>query len=95
MTVPPSFILDGIRDILRGMEVEQQVELDTHVARDLGLDSIRRIELAMEVENRFRVRLEPEDEEGIETIGNLEDVIRRHLSATGECGSGGPDVCDA
>lgn len=69
--------LDGLREILRGMHLEHEVGRDTHIRRDLDLDSLRRIELVIEVENRFRVRLEPEDEEDVETLGDLADVVHR------------------
>lgn len=75
--VSPEEALDGLREILRGMDLEPEVGPDTHLRRDLDLDSLRRIELVIEVENRFRVRLEPEDEEDVETLGDLADVIRR------------------
>jgi acyl carrier protein len=74
-------ILDGIREILDAMEVDGPVAPDTRVDEGLGLDSIRRIELVIEIENRFRVRLEPEDEAEVETIGDLVRVIRRRLAA--------------
>jgi acyl carrier protein len=32
------------------------------------------------VENRFRVRLDEEDEAAIETVGDLVDVVRRKLA---------------
>ena len=48
-----------------------------HLLRDLDLDSLKRIELVIRVENEFRVRLEPEDEAEITTLGDLVDVIRR------------------
>lgn len=75
--VSPDEALDGLRDILRGMGLDHDVECDTHIRRDLDLDSLRRIELVIEVENRFRVRLEPEDEAEVETLGDLAEVIRR------------------
>ena len=81
--VSPNEVLEGLRAILRGMNLEHDVGRGTHIRRDLDLDSLRRIELVIEVENRFRVRLEPEDEEGVETLGDLADVIRRRAGARG------------
>lgn len=74
-------ILEGIREILGRMGVDRPVDGDTRVDEGLGLDSIRRIEFVIEVENRFRVRLEPEDEEEVETVGDLVRVIGRRLAA--------------
>lgn len=57
------------------------------LAEDLALDSVQRLTLAVEVENRFRVCLEPEDEEGIATVGDLaavvEEKLRRRVGAGG------------
>jgi acyl carrier protein len=36
--------------------------------------------MAVEVENRFRIRLDPEIEAEIETIGDLVDVVGRLLA---------------
>lgn len=76
----PEEVLDGLREILRDMDIRHEVGRDTHIRRDLDLDSLRRIELVIEVENRFRVRLEPEDEEDVEALGDLVDVICRRAS---------------
>jgi len=70
----------GIESVLRAMKIERDVGPETHIARDLDLDSLRRIELAISIENHFRVRLEPEDEAEIETVGDLAVVIRRRLA---------------
>jgi len=75
-------ILAGIREILEDMDVhsaEERIPLsrDVHIVRDLDLDSLKRIELVIRIENEFRVRLEPEDEEEITTLGDLVDVVRR------------------
>lgn len=73
-------ILEGIREALRELEIPNPVELDTCVLGDLGLDSLQRIALVIEIENRFRVCLEPEDEERIATIGDLVRIIGGHLT---------------
>lgn len=53
---------------------------------DLALDSIQLLTLAVEVENRFRICLDPEDEAGIETIGDLADVVAAKLKGGGGVG---------
>lgn len=58
------------------------------LAEDLALDSVQRLTLAVEVENRFRVCLEPEDEEGIATVGDLAAVVEEKLRRRG-AGAGG------
>lgn len=54
---------------------------DLRLAEDLALDSIQLLTLAVEVENRFRICMDPEDEEGIETVGDLADVVAAKLGA--------------
>lgn len=54
---------------------------ELRLVEDLALDSIQRLTLAVEVENRFRICLDPEDEEGIETVGDLAAVVERKLEA--------------
>ncbi len=73
-------ILDGIRAVLNELKVDRVVDPETQVREDLDLDSLQRIELVIGVENRFRVRLEPEDEEQIDSVGDLVDVLRKRLA---------------
>ncbi|HUP24385.1 MAG TPA: acyl carrier protein [Thermoanaerobaculia bacterium] len=54
--------------------------LEDRLVEDLQLDSIRLLTLATEVENRFRVLLEPEDEQRIETVGDLVATVRLKLA---------------
>jgi acyl carrier protein len=54
---------------------------DLRLVEDLALDSIQLLTLAVEVENRFRICMDPEDEEGIESVGDLADVVARKLAA--------------
>lgn len=56
------------------------LDLDQRLIEDLGLDSISLLALVVEVENHFRVVLEPEDEAGIERVGDLVDAIASRLS---------------
>lgn len=50
------------------------------LVEDLGLDSLRALTLIIEVENRLRIRLAPEDEAGLVTVGDLLTVIERRLT---------------
>lgn len=52
---------------------------DLRLVEDLALDSIQLLTLAVEVENRFEICMDPEDEEGIETVGDLADVVAGKL----------------
>lgn len=77
-------ILDELRKVLHEvMGVKHPIEPSTRILSDLELDSLQRIELVIEVENRFRIWLEPEDEENLGTIGDLIRVIENR-SATSD-----------
>ncbi len=51
------------------------------LVEDLGFDSLKLLTLAAEIENRFRVTLEPDEEAGIATLGDLQAVLLEKLSA--------------
>ena len=52
---------------------------DLRLIEDLELDSLKALTLAVEVENRFRIKLDPEIEAKIVTVGDLEEMVRREL----------------
>lgn len=82
-------ILDGVRAVAREhLGHEGELRPETRLVEDLELDSIRLLTLAVEVENRFRVALDPEDEEGITTVGDLVDAVGSKLDRW----EGGPDA---
>ena len=53
---------------------------EQRLVEDLGLDSLRLLTLAAEVENRFQVALDPADEAGIVTVGDLADALLSALA---------------
>ena len=70
-------VLDVIASIARehlGWEGELRPDMEL---ADLELDSLRSLTLLVEVENRFRVRLDPDSEAAIATVGDLVRTIRR------------------
>lgn len=52
---------------------------EQRLVEDLRLDSLKLLTLAVEVENRFRVRLEPEVEARIRTVGDLVEAVAARL----------------
>ena len=73
-------ILDGIAAVARRhLDHRQPLRPEQRLVEDLELDSIRLLTLAVEVENHFRVCLDPEDEEAIETVGDLVATVRSKL----------------
>lgn len=51
------------------------------LVEDLGFDSLKLLILAAEIENRFRVTIEPEEEPGIRTLGDLVALLSRKLAS--------------
>ena len=73
-------ILAGIQAVARehvGFEGELAPEM--RLVEDLQLDSIQALTLAVEVENRFRVRLDGEEDAGVATVGELVQAVRRQI----------------
>lgn len=74
-------VLDEVRRLARErLALAEQLNVDSHLIEDLGLDSLQLQGLAVEVENHFRICLEPEDEDAIETVGDLVGVILAKLT---------------
>jgi len=55
---------------------EDQVKEDTRFVDDLGADSLDIAELVMEFEDQFDLNI-PEDEEGIQTVGDAVNFIEQ------------------
>jgi acyl carrier protein len=73
-------ILNGIAEVAREhLGWEGPLTADMRLIEDLRLDSVRLLTLAAEVENRFRVRLDENDEAAIVTVGDLVETVRRKL----------------
>ncbi len=75
-------IIQGVEAVAAEfLEWSGPLPLDAHLVNDLELDSIRLLTLAVEVENHFRVALDPEDEENIQTVRDLVDAVAGKLAA--------------
>ncbi len=53
---------------------------DMPLVETFGLDSVRQLTLIMEIENRFRIRLDEQDEASLVTVGDLLDLIGRRIA---------------
>lgn len=72
----PEEILAGIEAVAREhIDFEGDLRPEMRLVEDLELDSLGALTLAVEVENRFRIRLDPEIEAEIETVGDLVRVV--------------------
>jgi acyl carrier protein len=73
-------ILAIIQEVAREhVDFEGELAREQHLVEDLELDSLGALTLAVEVENRFKIRLDPETEVEIETVGDLVDTVGRLL----------------
>ncbi len=76
-------ILDGVLDVARThLNWTGPVSRDMPLVETFNLDSLRQLTLVIEVENRFRVRLDDQDEASLGTVGDLLDVIRRKVAGS-------------
>lgn len=73
-------ILEGVRQVFADQLKIADLTEDTHLLRDLKLDSIQQLTLVVELENRFQVAFEDEDQAGIESVGDVVDLLSRRLS---------------
>jgi acyl carrier protein len=73
-------ILEGVREVFAEQLKIHGVTEDTHLLRDLKLDSIQQLTLVVELENRFRVAFGDGDEAGIEKVGDVVELLARRLS---------------
>jgi len=73
-------ILAAVGQVAREvLQHEGPIEAHLRLVEDLELDSLQLLSLAVEVENRFRVRLDPPDEERIRTVGDLAAIVAAKL----------------
>ncbi|MEO8198407.1 MAG: acyl carrier protein [Thermoanaerobaculia bacterium] len=74
-------IQDGIADVARRhLGFTGEFAPGLRLVEDLGFDSLKLLTLAAEVENHFRVTLEPDEEAGIATLGDLVTLLQAKLS---------------
>ncbi|HEY7700373.1 MAG TPA: acyl carrier protein [Vicinamibacteria bacterium] len=74
-------ILEGVRQVFADQLKIADLTEDTHLLRDLKLDSIQQLTLVVELENRFQIAFEDEDQAGIESVGDVVDLLARRLSS--------------
>ena len=70
-------VMDAVRTVAK--ERAKQLELDTNIVVDLGLDSLERLEIARELETAFGGRFPDEVLQEIETIREVANAIQEHI----------------
>ena len=72
-------VMDAVRTVAK--ERAKQLELDTNIVVDLGLDSLERLEIARELETTFGGRFPDEVLQEIETIREVANAIQEHIGS--------------
>lgn len=55
---------------------ENDMSMDTNIAKDLGADSLDVVELLMAIDDEFGIEIPDEEIENIKTIGDLVEYIQ-------------------
>ena len=79
---------DDIRNVLaEAFEVAKEEAVDPKLVQDatklregLGIDSLDVMEVVFEIEDRLRVKISEEDMKGVETVGQVIDMVERKLA---------------
>ncbi len=58
---------------------EDDMTMDTDIAKDLGADSLDVVELLMSIEDEFDIEIPDEEIENIKTIGELVEYIQSNI----------------
>lgn len=71
-------ILGGIVTVARKyLDYDGPVEREMLLVESFGLDSIRLAALVVELESHFGVVLDPGEEDGLQTVGDLLEFLKR------------------
>ena len=78
---PDHEVVDIVMDAVRAVAQERakELELDTNIVLDLGLDSLERMQIAHSLEQTFSGRFPEEVIQEIETIREISTAIETHL----------------
>jgi acyl carrier protein len=75
-------IFEAIRGVLeRHLHLRIPVTPQTDITRDLALDSVHQLTFIVELENRFHICFDPDDEQGLRTLGDVARLVGRRLQA--------------
>ncbi len=76
-------VLAAVLDVARAhLNWTGAVSREMPIVETFDLDSLRQLTLLIEIENRFRIRLDDQDEASLVTVGDLLDVIRRKVAGS-------------
>ncbi|MEW6571535.1 MAG: acyl carrier protein [Nitrospirota bacterium] len=58
---------------------EEEISLDTNLANDLEIDSIKAIEITVALEKKFKISVRDEDIPNITTVGQAVETVNKLL----------------
>lgn len=73
-------IFEKVKEIIAeelGIEADT-IELESHLADDLGADSLDAIELIMAVEEEFEVQIDDSEATNIQTVSDIVNYLENH-----------------
>lgn len=71
-----SKVIDIIKEQLNIDDVD--ITEETSFKDDLGVDSLDLLELVMAFEEEYNIELDPEELEGIQTVGDIVEFIKKY-----------------
>ena len=73
-------MLEKVKEIIEDKLGVDGVEItaETNFKDDLGVDSLDLLELVMAFEEEYSIELDPEELEGIQTVGDVMEFIKRY-----------------
>lgn len=79
-------ILEELKEVLLGaIDIDpEDLTLDAHFFKDLGVDSIKAIEITVAIERHFKVSIRDENVARVTTLGQVFEVLMAALEEKGE-----------
>ena len=79
-TVTQDVVIKRVFDILVELGPEPDQITEDATLEELDIDSLDMVEVAQILYQEFSIKLEPEDFEGVQTVGDAFGVIRRYAA---------------
>jgi len=74
-------MFDRVIEIIKQqLNLEGELSPETSFKDDLGVDSLDLLELVMAFEEEYDIELNPEELEGIETVGDICEFIKKYTN---------------
>lgn len=80
MAVSAQRILETLRDRLKPLSGDKEVNAQTDLVGDLGLDSLQVMELLMEMEDAFDISIPVNVMADVRTVGELAGAVKTLLA---------------